>query len=237
MNLSDEMVQILQAEKDPLRAVGTAKFFQAQPGGYGEGDQFWGIKVPIQRKISRIWCAQLSADELASLLSHPVHEVRLTALMALVLLFQRAGAKDQKALIVELYLANSAGVNNWDLVDSSAHQILGEWLCDKDWSLLTELAVSPELWKQRIAMIASYAFVKKGAFGPTLALARLLIDHRHDLIHKAVGWMLREVGNRDQQVELSFLKDHYHFMPRTMLRYAIEKFPEALRQDFLTGRA
>ena len=157
--------------------------------------------------------------------------------MAMVLQFQRARAVEVQGRIVDLYLGNCAGVNNWDLVDSSAHQILGEWLIGKDWSGLNELAASGELWKQRIAMVATYAFIRKGVFAPTLSIAALLKNHRHDLIHKAVGWMLREVGKRDMQTELSFLRGHYQDMPRTMLRYAIEKFPEALRQDFLKGRA
>lgn len=236
MTKLDEMLKILDEEKNPLRAPAMAKFFQAYPGGYGQGDEFWGITVPRQRKVSAIWNKMLESEELAGLLSHPVHEVRLTALMAMDLKFKRSKLSKHKDGIAALYLANLAGVNNWDLVDSSAHQILGQWLLDKDWSVLIDLAGSGELWKQRVAMIATYAFIRKGVFEPTLKLAELLLSHKHDLIHKAVGWMLREMGNRDLEAELGFLETHYKTMPRTMLRYAIEKFPEELRQDFLKGR-
>lgn len=234
---TEQMVKLLEDLKDIARADAVFRFFQARPGGYGEGDLFWGIPVPSQRKISRLWAGRLTPDELIALSKHPVHEVRLTALMTLVLIFQRGKSADDRKRIAGLYLANTEGINNWDLVDSSAHQILGAWLVGKDWTVLIELAKSGHLWKQRIAMISTYAFIRAGIYTPTLEVAVLLLDHPHDLIHKAVGWMLREMGNRDFKTECSFLDQYCRVMPRTMLRYAIEKFPEALRQDYLNGRA
>jgi len=236
MEKTAEMRELLKAEADPARAVGAARYFQARPGAYGEGDVFWGVSVPVQRKISRVWARELTVEQIDSLLDHEVHELRLTSLMALVLRFQKSKSSSEKQKIVDLYLAHTQRINNWDLVDSSAHQILGTWLLDKDWNILIELAKSGDLWKQRIAIIATHAFIRSRQFVPTQKIAVLLLDHPHDLIHKAVGWMLRELGNLDQEAECRFLNQTYKRMPRTMLRYAIEKFPEALRQDYLKGR-
>jgi 3-methyladenine DNA glycosylase AlkD len=211
-----------------------AKFFQAYSGGYGEGDKFWGITVPVQRSIAKKYYKLLSLEEMAVLIRHEVHEVRLTTLMMLVYRFEKS--KDEREAIARIYLDNLDYINNWDLVDSSAHYILGAWLLDKPHTILFELAKSDHLWKQRIAVISTYHFIRKGQYDTTLQLAELLLHHKHDLIHKAVGWMLRELGNRDYATEYAFLKQHYHTMPRTMLRYAMEKFDEDVRQDFLKGR-
>ena len=171
-------------------------------------------------------------DEL-SLLHDPVHEYRSTALIILVHKVQKAKLDDEQAEIAKFYTSNLDYVNNWDLVDVSADKILGAYLFDKDRSLLYELAESGHLWRQRTAVIATFYFIRQNDFGDTLKLAERLLDHEHHLIHKAVGWMLREIGNRDPVVELEFLEKHYRQMPRTMLRYAIEKFEPKLRQKFL----
>lgn len=209
------------------------KFFKAIPGGYGEGDQFLGVKVPDQRKIAKQFWKAISKKELVKLLHDPIHEVRLSAVFMLVLKYERAKTPHDKEKWVNVYLNNLEGINNWDLVDSSAHQILGSWLWDKPRGLLVEFANSNDLWKQRIAMVATYHFIKEDDFDTTLQVAEILLHHHHDLIHKAVGWMLREAGNRNREVEEAFLKQHYQTMPRTALRYAIEKFPEDLRKAYL----
>ena len=228
-------LQAMQTHEDKEKAIGSQRFFRTGPGEYGEGDIFWGLSVPIQRNISREYYTRLSLADLGSLIKHEVHEVRLTTVMMLVLKYQHAETDEAKAEVVDLFLDSMAYINNWDLVDSSAHLILGDWLLDKDWSILKELAATDHLWTQRIAMIATLAFIRKGVYQPTLEIADILMDHKHDLIHKAVGWMLREVGNKDYQTEYGFLLPRYKTMPRTMLRYAIEKFDEPVRQAFLKG--
>ncbi len=211
------------------------KFFQAFPGGYGEGDLFIGVTVPTQRRIARKYYQLISLKELKELIGAPVHECRLTAVFILVLKFEKAGSEQEREALHDFYKENLASINNWDLVDSSAYKITGPFLFDKERDLLYEMARSGDLWQQRIAIIATLHFIRRKDYGDTLKLARLLLDHEHDLIHKAVGWMLREVGNRDFNVEYDFLKEHYSKMPRTMLRYAIEKFEPELRKKFLKG--
>lgn len=235
--MTQNMIKLLEALKDPIKAKDATRYFKTGKGEYGEGDIFWGISVPAQRQISKIWAKELGLEGLESLLSHPVHEVRLCALLTLVLQYQNAPNLKIKEAIVELYVANSKAVNNWDLVDHSAYHILGDWLLKRDWSILKDMALSDNLWTARIAMVSTYAFIKKDIYEPTLTCAKLLLDHKHDLIHKAVGWMLRELGKRDIQTQLEFMRQHYQKMPRTMLRYAIERYEEALRQDFLKGKA
>jgi len=228
-------LQAMQTHEDKEKAIGSQRFFRTGPGEYGEGDIFWGLSVPIQRNISREYYTRLSLADLGSLIKHEVHEVRLTTVMMLVLKYQHAETHEAKAEVVNLFMDSMAYINNWDLVDSCAHLILGDWLLDKDWSILKALAATDHLWTQRIAMIATLAFIRKGVYQPTLEIADILMDHKHDLIHKAVGWMLREVGNKDYQTEYDFLLPRYKTMPRTMLRYAIEKFNEPVRQAFLKG--
>ena len=211
------------------------KFFQAFPGGYGEGDQFIGVTVPNKRKVARKFYKDIPLVEVEELLNEPIHEYRLTALFILILKYDKFKTDAEKKAIVNLYLNNIRCINNWDLVDSSADKILGPYLLDKEKDLLYELARSDDLWKQRIAIITTYYFIRNNQFDHTLNIAKILLNHKHDLIHKAVGWMLREVGNRDFDVEFNFLREHYSQMPRTMLRYAIEKFEEGLRQQFLKG--
>lgn len=228
-------LQAMQTHEDKEKAIGSQRFFRTGPGEYGEGDIFWGLSVPIQRNISREYYTRLSLADLGSLIKHEVHEVRLTTVMMLVLKYQHAETHEAKAEVVNLFMDSMAYINNWDLVDSCAHLILGDWLLDKDWSILKALAAKDHLWTQRIAMVATFTFIRKGLHQPTLEIADILMDHKHDLIHKAVGWMLREVGNKDYQTEYDFLLPRYKTMPRTMLRYAIEKFDEPVRQAFLKG--
>jgi 3-methyladenine DNA glycosylase AlkD len=220
---------------DPIKAAHLPRFFQAYPGGYGEGDLFIGVTVPNQRKIARSHFQAFSLSELEELISDPLHECRLTAIFILILKFEKAKTEPEREALVKLYLDNLVWINNWDLVDSSAYKILGPYLFHRDRSVLYELAASGDLWKQRVAVMTTLFFIRNKDFDDILALARLLLRHEHDLMHKAIGWMLREVGNRNFDLEYDFLKQYYRAMPRTMLRYAIEKFEEDLRQKFLKG--
>lgn len=231
--ISEQITQELLTYVEPEKAEFYPKFFQAEQGGYGKGDQFIGVRVPFQRKVARKYYKTITLDELDSLMHSPVHEFRSTALFVLVNKFQKSKSESEREQIVSYYLANLDYVNNWDLVDASADKILGTYLFDKDRSLLYELAASNDLWRQRIAVIAAFYFIKQNDFSDTLRLAELLMDHDHHLIHKAVGWMLREIGNRDLKTEVVFLEKHHLRMPRTMLRYAIEKFDSNLRRRFL----
>lgn len=227
--------QELAAYIDREKAEFFPKFFNAYPGGYGEGDQFLGIKVPDQQKVAKKYYKSIPLEDIQVLLRSPIHEYRLTALLILVYKFEKAKLDEDKKAIVDLYINNLEYVNNWDLVDSSAYKILGAYLEKKDRSILYRLARTDHLWSQRIAIIATLWFIRKHQFSDTLNIAKILLNHEHDLIHKAVGWMLREVGKRDFKTEFEFLKLHYKQMPRTMLRYAIERFEPELRQQFLKG--
>jgi 3-methyladenine DNA glycosylase AlkD len=234
-NKTDLIRQELNACADSEKAAFMPGFFKAVPGGYGEGDRFLGVTVPLQRKIARNHYRKIELSDLESLLRDQFHECRLTALFILVLKYEKAAEAVEKQLLVDYYLGNIDYINNWDLVDSTAYKILGPHLETKDRSLLYELAGSGHLWRQRVAIISTFHFIRAGDFYDTLKLSEILLNHEHDLIHKAVGWMLREVGNRDFDIEFNFLKQHYHSMPRTALRYAIEKFNPALRKQFLAG--
>lgn len=219
---------------NPERAAGSLRFFKTGPGEYGEGDQFLGVSVPEVRALLPLSDA-LSEDEVVTLLRSEWHEERLLALLALGRRF--AKAKKQPLVqvqIVKRYLANTRWVNNWDLVDSSAPQILGAWLLDQqDRTVLRELASTKILWEERIAVVATLALIRAGEFKDTLWLCQHFLRHPHDLMHKACGWMLREVGKRDESTLRDFLNQHAAKMPRTMLRYAIEKFSPAERREFL----
>ncbi len=209
-------------------------FFKTGPGEYGEGDVFLGVTVPAIRKLAKEH-ERLPPRDAAKLLKSPYHEERLLALLMLVRAFTR-GTEPEKKKLFTLYLGNTRHVNNWDLVDLSAPAIVGGYLAGSgDRSQLYALAGSRDLWKRRIAIMATFAFVKRNDYADTLNIAEKLLDDRHDLIHKAVGWMLREIGKRDLRAEEEFLRRHYERMPRTMLRYAIERFPEAKRKKFLNG--
>ncbi len=218
---------------DPVMAAHSQRFFKTGPGEYGEGDIFLGIRVPVTRSLVPKY-KDLPLDELEKLLHSKYHEARLLALFIMVKQFNRK-RPDLKEAIYTLYSKNTKYVNNWDLVDSSAHYIAGVWLLDKDRKILYDLAKSDDLWKRRIGMMSTFRFIKQGQFDDALAIAEILLNDTEDLIHKAAGWMLREIGNRDGEVERNFLKPRYQSMPRTMLRYAIEKFPEAERKKYLSG--
>jgi 3-methyladenine DNA glycosylase AlkD len=220
---------------DAEHARFVAGYFRTGPGEYGHGDRFLGIRNPALRALVREYRG-VSLDAAAALLRSEWHEARLLALLLLADAYKR-GAADARAAIYRLYLKNLRYVNNWDLVDLSAPNIVGAHLAEGDRSLLDELARSEVLWERRIAIIATQHLIRKGDFSTTLRIAEVLVDDRHDLIHKAVGWMLREVGDRDRAAEEAFLRRHQRTMPRTMLRYAIEKFPPDLRQRYLKGEA
>ena len=223
----------LEKLTNPALALFAQRFFRTGPGEYGEGDTFRGIRVPELRKLVSKQ-AVLPLDETKKLLKSEFHEDRLLALLILVRQFAK-GDELVRTRIYELYLKNMEAVNNWDLVDSSAPYIVGPYLLDKDRQPLHLLARSLNLWQRRIAIIATSHFIRKNEFADTLAISEVLLDDREDLIHKAVGWMLREVGKRDLEIELAFLKKHAGKMPRTMLRYAIEKFPESQRKAWLAS--
>jgi 3-methyladenine DNA glycosylase AlkD len=210
------------------------RFFKTGPGEYGHGDRFLGIRVPMLRHVAREFRAAPVAAALA-LLRSPLHEERLVALFLLVDRYARGTPAEQQR-IYEQYLKHvPKHVNNWDLVDSSAHFIVGAHLADRDRGVLYDLARSPHLWSRRVAIIATFWFIKQGSFDDALAIAERLLADREDLIHKAAGWMLREIGNRDRAAAERFLRRHCRRMPRTMLRYAIEKYPERTRRAYLAG--
>lgn len=219
---------------DKKKAAFLPSFFKCGKGEYGEGDQFIGVTVPQIRVVAKHH-KDATLKDIRSLLCDPIHECRLLALILLVQRFQKADETGKKA-VFDFYLRNKKYVNNWDLVDSSAYQIVGDYLLERNRSLLDDLARSDHLWTQRIAMVATFAFIRKGQLEDTFRLSALLLSHEHDLMHKAVGWMLREAGKRDKKALTHFLKNRYATMPRTMLRYAIEKFPEAERKRYLQGK-
>ncbi|GGO32472.1 DNA alkylation repair protein [Micromonospora parathelypteridis] len=207
---------------------------QMIPGGYGEGDRAIGVSVPELRRVAARYWRDLSLAETTKLLGDGVHEERLTSLFILVRKFAK-GDEQERSRIFGITLANTGRINNWDLVDSSAPYIVGPWLIDKDRSVLDRLAESSLVWERRIAIMATLAFIKAGDFQWTFRLSDRLLHDPHDLVRKAVGWMLREVGNRDRDAEEEFLAHRYRVMPRVMLRYAIEKFEPQLRREYLSG--
>jgi 3-methyladenine DNA glycosylase AlkD len=217
----------------PAKAKLLAGFFKTGPGQYGEGDRFLGITVPQQRALVKRFPG-LPLKEAVALLQGGVHEERLTALIFMVQRFDKAKAEAERAAVVKAYLANLKWVNNWDLVDLSAHEILGTWLRDKDRAILYKLAKSKVLWERRVAIVAAYHFIYHGESKVTLELAEALLGDEQDLMHKAVGWMLREVGKRVSVEDLrGFLRKHAADMPRTALRYAIERMNEAERKKWM----
>ena len=238
MTLYEEML----AAADPSLVEGLSRFFKTGPGQYGEGDRFLGIKVPTTRSIVRRCWRAADFDELERCITSEYHEVRLAALLTLVEIFSHAG--DQRC--IDFYLSHTEHINNWDLVDLSCYPLLGKWLLEQqDRRLLYDLARSGRtIWEQRIGIVSTMTFVRHGQLGDTFAIADILLQHPHDLIHKAVGWLLREAGKRDKAALEAFLlgtpdraasSPRYRQMPRTMLRYAIEKFPESERQAYLKG--
>lgn len=229
----DEIHAKLQALADPERAAVLRRFFKTGPGQYGEGDVFLGLRVPQVRRLAGIY-RSLPPTEALRLLQSPIHEARLLALILLIRLYVRGDAPLKETIYGE-YLRNTRFINSWDLVDVSAEHIVGAHLRSGSRARLHALAVSPLLWDRRISIMATFHFIKHSEFEETLHIAQLLLHDPEDLIHKAVGWMLREIGKRHRPAEERFLREHCRTMPRTMLRYAVERFPEELRQCYLKG--
>ena len=226
----------MRREASPKDAGFLQRFFKTGPGEYGAGDKFIGIRVPVTRKLAREFRG-LPRRAVVALLQSPIHEERLLALIILVNAYQR-GDDTERAEIYKLYLAQLDRVNNWDLVDSSAPYLIGPHLLNRSRTTLFRLARSQNLWHRRVAVLATFHFIRAGDFADTLRLAERLRDDEHDLMHKAVGWMLREIGKRDVVVFRKYLDQHAAFMPRTMLRYAIEKLSERERRRYLrAGKA
>lgn len=224
----------LRALACPINATSLQRFFKTGEGEYGAGDQFLGITIPKQRQLIKAYY-ELSLKDLKILLASSIHEERSIALLILVWQYKSANALQQQK-IYDFYLANIAGINNWDLVDLSAPQIVGAYLLNKNKKLLHKLITAKNLWQRRIAIVSTWQFIRNNYFTETLSLAKKSLLDQEDLIHKATGWMLREVGKRNFDVLEKFLRKHYKNMPRTMLRYAIEKFPEKLRLAYLKGK-
>ncbi len=223
--VKEDLKKVASKEKEAI----AMRYFKTAKGDYGEGDIFLGVTVPMQRKIALKY-KEISLKELEELISSPIHEHRLTCLLILVENYKRGNNKEE---IVKFYLKHRKYINNWDLVDSSADKILGEYLFEKDKKILYDFVKSENLWERRIAIITTFYFIRKREFEDTFRIATLLLKDKHDLIHKAVGWMLREVGKKSKGKLEEFLQKNYHRMPRTMLRYAIEHFDEKQRKKYL----
>ena len=229
------LLDTILSKADASQVPGLSRFFKTGPGQYGEGDKFLGIKVPVTREVVKQCWRETSMEDLEECIASEYHEVRLAALLSLVEIFAHA-RKDpsRQAVCVDFYLSHTDRINNWDLVDLSCYPLLGVWLLDKDRSLLYDLARNGKtVWEQRIGIVSTMTFIRHGQLQDTFAIADILLHHPHDLIHKAVGWLLREAGKRDKEALTDFLATRYQSMPRTMLRYAIEKFPEQERQQYL----
>jgi 3-methyladenine DNA glycosylase AlkD len=233
MATARELQRRLRDLGSPEAAALAARFFKTGPGQYGEGDIFLGIRVPALRKLAREHCS-LPEDQILVLLRSEVHEDRCLALLILVLIVSH-GDDAIKRRVYELYLAHTRHINNWDLVDASARTIVGGYLLGRSRRPLDRLARSRDVWERRISIVATHAFIVEGDHADTVRIAERLLGDPHDLIHKAAGWMLREVGKRDQPTLERFLLKHHRAMPRTMLRYAIERFPEERRKAYLQG--
>jgi 3-methyladenine DNA glycosylase AlkD len=225
----------LRQKTNGEKAAFFPRFFKAGPGEYAEGDKFLGVIVPDQRKIAKEF-KDLPLSEIDKLLHNPYHECRLTAIFILVAQFQKALKADDDATqkeLYEFYVKRLDQVNNWDLVDSSAHKIVGPYLKERSRKPLYQFAKARHLWKNRVAMIATFFYIKGGDFEDALGIAEILVPHKHDLIHKAVGWMLREIGKQNEPLMIGFLENHHEEMARVAIRYAIEKLPERKRKEIL----
>lgn len=222
----------LSANKEQAKVL--QKFFKTGRGEYGEGDKFLGIKVPVQRKIAKQY-SSLCLEDIQLLIKSKIHEERLISLFILIDKYNK-GNENEKERIFKLYLKNRKHINNWDLVDLSAPKIIGEHLKNRNKNLLYDFAQSENLWEKRIAILSTYTFIKNLNFKITLDIANILLHDEHDLIHKGVGWMLREVGKKDINVLEEYLNPCYRKMPRTMLRYSIERFPDGKRRKYLEGK-
>jgi len=232
-----EIQEALAVLSIPEKAAFFPKFFKTGKGEYGEGDLFLGVTVPDQRSVAKEYYAKISLDKLSELLSSKYHEHRLTALLILILKFEKTKDKIIKEEIVEFYLNHLKYINNWDLVDSSCYKILGRYAFENQKEdLLRKLSDSDEMWHKRIAVVGTMYYVKKGSFDLTKEFVTQNLYHPHDIMHKANGWMLREMGNKNETELINYLNQYYREMPRTCLRYSIEKLDEELRQNYLKGR-
>jgi len=227
-NLQIELRKLAKPEKIPIYK----NFFKTGKGEYGEGDEFIGVTVPDSRKVAKA-NVDISYEDLVYIIKSRIHEDRLCALITLVYKFQKAKTEQEKKRAVDFYIHYHLYGNNWDLVDTVSDKILGPWLINMDKSLLYEYAHSSNLWERRIAIMTTFHFIRQGKFEDTIKISEILLNDKDDLIHKAVGWMLREMGKREQQDLINFLNKHYKNMPRTMLRYSIERLPEQLRKGYL----
>ena len=223
-----ELRKLAKPEKIPIYK----NFFKTGKGEYGEGDEFIGVTVPNSRKVAKA-NVDISYEDLIYIIKSIIHEDRLCALIILVYKFEKAKTEKEKKRVVDFYLKYHLYGNNWDMVDVVSPKILGPWLINREKSLLYEYAHSSNLWERRIAVLTTFHFIRQGKFENTIKISEMLLNDKHDLIHKAVGWMLREMGKQDQKELVDFLNKHYSNMPRTMLRYSIERLPDQLRKNYL----
>lgn len=234
MSITKSVINDLKKYTDPQKKEIFPKFFKTGKGEYGEGDKFWGITVPNIRIVAKQYYKDISLNDIKELINNEIHEIRLTGYIILTYKYEK-GDSSQKEEIVNFYLNNLQGVNNWDIVDLSCPKILGEYLISHPEKryLLYQLANSNNLWEQRISIVSTYPFIKKNDFTDTLQISSTLLSHKHDLIHKAIGWMLREVGKKDITVLRNYLDENIHILPRTTLRYSIEKMDKEERDKYL----
>ena len=233
MNLEQNIIKDLHSCADAKRAEHNLRFFKTGKGEYGEGDMFLGLNLPQMRELVKRYKKVVDIKDIKNLLNDRYHEVRLCGLMLLVELFRAAKTEERRQEVYDFYMNNLSGINNWDLVDLTAYNIPGAFLHGKSHKPLFDLAKTKDLWKERIAIISTMYFVKRGTFETTIKLAEGFLAHKHDLMHKAVGWMLREVGKKDIKTLYDFLDKHAGAMPRTMLRYSIEKLTEDKRKYYM----
>ncbi|MCL1667688.1 DNA alkylation repair protein [Elizabethkingia ursingii] len=235
-HIGQQIEEALQMLSTPERAVQMPRYFKTGKGEYGEGDIFYGVSVPDQRSVAKEFYREISLEELSDVLKSEIHEMRLTAIFMLVAKYEKAKNNTEKRQLVDFYLDHLEYVNNWDIVDSSAHKILGAYAFHNgEEEILHKLSSNEDMWKKRVAVIGSFWFIKNKHYELTQKLVLNNLKHPHDLMHKANGWMLREIGKKDESVMLDFLNKYYKEMPRTSLRYAIERLDEELRQDYLKG--
>lgn len=234
MNQVEQVQKALREYAEPEKAAYLPKFFQALPGGYGEGDQFLGIRVPNTRRVAKAY--PLPLEELIDLISSAFHEERFFALVVMCQHYQKAKNHQQQQAVLAFYQRYIKYVNNWDLVDCSAPKIVGPYIWQhQDWELLEQFASSSSMWQQRIAMVSCFYYIRQNDVDLTITLAKRFHTHAHPLMHKAVGWMLRELAKRDKPAVEAFLQQHLSELPRELLRYSIEHFDEPLRQSYLSG--
>ena len=230
----NELKKELREKSDKEKAKILQRFFKTGKGEYGEGDIFLGINVPVQREISRKY--DLNLEDIQELLNSEIHEERLVGLINLIRKYEKDSYERGEIIDFYLYNLKKGRINNWDLVDLSCYKILGDFLINKEREILYKLSNSENLWEKRVSVVSCFAFIRKNDFKDILKISEILLGDKHDLIHKAVGWMLREVGKKDKKVLIDFLDKHYKEMPRTMLRYSIEKLEEDLRKDYLKNK-